>query len=88
MIFQSKSIGSKLQRVFTRSKYDHVALILRYNQSKVVIFESLTDNGVQCSDWEKFITQKWCNLYNLIIYRKLYFPRDKQMMDKIDDFVK
>ena len=33
-------MGSKVQRFFTRCDFDHVAIILRYKNEKIVLFES------------------------------------------------
>jgi hypothetical protein len=43
----------------TRSKYDHVAMLVRFNDGKLVIFESLRDTGVGICEWDRFITKKW-----------------------------
>jgi hypothetical protein len=74
--------------VITRSKYDHVALILRYTNEKVVIFESLSETGVGICEWDRFLNQKWNNMYDLVVYRKLYLTRSKIFTDTIDEFVR
>jgi hypothetical protein len=33
-------MGSKFQRFITRCDFDHVALLLRYKNDKIVLFES------------------------------------------------
>lgn len=88
LLFQSKAVASKMQRMITRSKYDHIALILRYSNGKLVIFESLRDTGVSVCDWDRFMRMKWFNLYNKVEFRKLYYPRSQKFIDVLEDFVK
>jgi hypothetical protein len=33
-------MGSKVQRFFTRCDFDHVAIVLKYKNDKIVLFES------------------------------------------------
>ena len=39
--------------------YDHVAMMLRYNNGKLVIFESTGSTGVAVLDWDIFVKNKW-----------------------------
>jgi cell wall-associated NlpC family hydrolase len=45
LLFSTSSIGSGVQRILTRSDYDHVAMILRYSDSRIMFFEA-TSNEV------------------------------------------
>lgn len=40
LLFKSKSLITKVQRALTMSEYDHVAMLLRYSNSKLVILEA------------------------------------------------
>ena len=40
LLFRGKSAAAKLQRGFTRSKYDHVAMILRYSSGLLALLEA------------------------------------------------
>jgi len=40
IFFKGRTMGSKVQRFFTRCDFDHVAIILRYKNDKLVLFES------------------------------------------------
>lgn len=40
LFFKGKSMGCKIQRFFTRCDFDHVALVLRYKNDRIVLFES------------------------------------------------
>ena len=88
LLFQSKTIASQLQRVVTSSKFDHVALVVRLSQDRLVIFESLRETGVATCDWDRFITKKWNEMYNLIVYRKLKTVRDENFALVIQDFMR
>jgi hypothetical protein len=74
--------------VVTSSKFDHVALVVRLPQDRLVIFESLRETGVATCDWDRFITKKWNEMYNLIVYRKLKTVRDEKFALVIQDFMR
>lgn len=40
LLFRGCTLSAKLQRSFTRSEYDHVALLLRYSNGSIYVFES------------------------------------------------
>ena len=40
LLFRGKSAAAKLQRGFTRSKYEHVAMILRYSSGLIALLEA------------------------------------------------
>ena len=40
LLFKGKTTAAKLQRLFTRSQYDHVALLLRYSNGKLMLLEA------------------------------------------------
>ena len=40
LLFQGSSFATKVQRVITMSDYDHVGMVLRYSNGKIVVFES------------------------------------------------
>jgi len=88
LLFESKTITSKMQRLFTRSSIDHVALLLKYSNGKVVIFESLSNQGVGVVDWERFMRLNWHEMYNRVVYRKVYFGRTAQTLKTLEEFVK
>ncbi len=37
------------------SDYDHVAMLLRYSNGKLVMFESTGSTGVAVLDWDTFV---------------------------------
>ncbi len=74
--------------MMTGSKYDHIALLLRYSNGKIVIFESLRETGVTVTDWDKFVNMKWHDLYHKIMHRKLYYPKTQEFVESLEDFVR
>ncbi len=54
---------------------DHVALLLRYSNGHILLFEATGETGVALTDWNDFIVHKWYDLYDKITYRKLYCER-------------
>lgn len=88
LLFQSKTIGANFQRIITRSNYDHVALVIKFANNRLVIFEALRENGVSICDWDRFMTKKWFQLYNRIAYRKLQCKKTPRFTDILEDFVR
>lgn len=60
-------------RLGSGSKYDHVAMLVRYPLSgQLILFESLTGKGVSKWDWNAYKkTNYWSQNYSKIVYRKL-----------------
>ena len=87
LLFQTKNVAAKIQRLVTRSEYDHIALILRYNSGKVVLYESLRDQGVGICEWSKFLFNDWNKLYEKVIWRRLNFNKSSEFLSTLDDFV-
>lgn len=72
----------------TRSKYDHVALIVRFPNGRLAIFESLRETGVTIVEWDRFMNKKWYDLYSRIVYRRLHSERTPEFTQILDDFIK
>ena len=51
ILFRAKALGAKVQRVVTRSKYDHVALVLKYNDGGISLLEATNQEGVSIVDY-------------------------------------
>jgi len=86
ILFQSKNFLGKLQRSFTGSKYDHVAIILRYGDSELSVLEA-ESKGVGLCNWKTFMKNKWYNLYKSICFRHLEIDRNQDFLDKIEIFM-
>ena len=46
LLFKCDNIMSGLQRTFTNSEYDHIAMFLRFANGQLVYFESSANMGV------------------------------------------
>lgn len=87
LLFRSKEITAKIQRKVTFSKYDHVAIILRYEDGNVAFLESTSQTGVQVVLWEDFIDMDWHLLYDRLVFRKLKGRKHPKFTQKLSEFV-
>ena len=87
LLFRSKNSGSLVQRCFTRGKYDHIGLVLRFENNEIGFIEASRAFGVIFTYWDKYFKKEWKNYYNLISYRKLKVRRDPEMILALDNFV-
>lgn len=87
LLFRSKNLSAKLQRGVTRSKYDHVAMILRWQEGVVGLLETTNKTGVQILLWEDFVSYRWHLLYSRLVFRKLETERTNEMMEKLEKFL-
>jgi hypothetical protein len=62
------------------SKFDHVGIILRYNNGTIALFESIADKGVCRWDWQGLQRiNYWKNNYAAIKTRRLLgIKRDEE----------
>jgi hypothetical protein len=75
-------------RMASRSKYDHVAVLVKYKSGQVVLFESLHGKGVCRWDWKHLIANGMLNNYTRITYRKLCgIDRDEEFREVVNDFI-
>mmetsp|Transcript_12777 Transcript_12777/g.23788 ORF Transcript_12777/g.23788 Transcript_12777/m.23788 type:complete len:353 (+) Transcript_12777:419-1477(+) len=87
LLFRSQDASSKLQRALTFSKYDHVAMIIRYATGELALLESTSLDGVAIVRWQDFIDYRWHLLYQMIVYRHLETERNEEMVQKLEDFI-
>ena len=87
LLFQSNNFRSKLQRSFTRSQYDHVAIILRYGDHEMSFLEAESPGGVGICNWNTFMRNRWYNLYKYIWFRHIEIERNDDFFGKIERFV-
>ena len=81
LLYQTNQLFSKGIRVFTKSSYDHVAMIIRNlepdNPHKVHVFEAVGGDGVRIIEWDEVKEDVGPNnFYAKIVYRKVDFVRD------------
>jgi hypothetical protein len=89
ILFRGKGMNNWMLRASTFSKYDHVAIIIKYKSGQLVLFESLQGKGVCRWDWKHLVsTGYWKKNYENICYRKLVgVERDDEFNKKVFDFI-
>jgi hypothetical protein len=65
-----------------------VALILRYNNGKLVLFEATGYNGVATLDWKNFKMHRYYQLYSKIVFRHLNMIKDPTLILELENFIK
>jgi len=51
-------------RILSQTKYDHVAMVIRLEDGKIMLLEALRESGVGLCEWSRFLNKKWNKLYN------------------------
>jgi hypothetical protein len=87
-IDRGKAAMSKVQRAFTGNEYDHVGLLLRYNDGSLFMFESTGQVGVVLTNWDKFIRNRWHTMYTKLVYRQLKIDRTDELVEQLENFIK
>ncbi|CAG9322274.1 unnamed protein product [Blepharisma stoltei] len=87
LLFKSKSLKAKLKRGITRSKYDYIAMILKWGNGKIGIIET-EEQGVRINMWEDFMENHENQKYKRIVYRSLEFDRNEPAMENLEIFLK
>lgn len=64
ILFRGFNTAAKLQRSFTGSVYDHVALLVKYKSGDLILFEAVGRTGVGLCRWKTFLQKKWYKLYD------------------------
>eukprot|EP01017_Pseudomicrothorax_dubius_P031052 TRINITY_DN3923_c0_g2_i8.p1 TRINITY_DN3923_c0_g2~~TRINITY_DN3923_c0_g2_i8.p1 ORF type:complete len:270 (-),score=51.24 TRINITY_DN3923_c0_g2_i8:114-923(-) len=93
LLFTSKQTHADMQRIFTGSKYDHVALLIVSNpqheeKRQVYVFEATGGEGVSVTNLMDFKTNKWYLLYTRLVIRKLNYKRETNFFEKLQEFFK
>ena len=88
ILFKSKNIVGSMQRVFSLSDYDHVALVYKYPSGELAFLESTKDNGVDLCYWDDFLAYDWESCYYKLAYRKLEIDQKDKVNEKIDLFIR
>jgi hypothetical protein len=91
LLFKSESAPSFLTRAFTNSQFDHVAMILKFENEEDEIFlvEATGNYGVSLNKWGNLRANVGNDkFYRRIIYRKIDFERDDRMVDSLELFLK
>lgn len=95
LLFRGSGTNCVVQRTFTGSQYDHAALLLRFASGSLYIFEATGCYGVGLCSWGKpwfnsidsIIKNRWFELYEKIVVRRLEIDRDRDFLAKVQAFV-
>jgi hypothetical protein len=87
LLFRGKNLGSKLQRCLTRSKYDHVGLVMKFSNEEVGFLEASRAFGVVLTYWDKLFRKDWRKIYAEVWYRKLELVRTEEIIENLEKFV-
>ena len=88
LLFRGKDLVSKIQRIITKSEYDHVAFILKYSSGKIGLFEATGVEGVSIVFWDDFRFYQWEKLYTRLVYRRLEFDRSEDALERLEKFIR
>jgi len=88
LLFRSKSCRAKMQRVISRSEFDHIALVLRYSSGRLGILEATELEGVNIVLWEDFMRFRWHLMYSRIEFRHLVLDRSDAVLQDLELFIK
>lgn len=88
MLFKSNTVASSMQRVFSLSDYDHVALIYKYPTGELAFLESTNAKGVELCYWDDFLAYSWGQCYSKMVYRKLSTNTRQELSQNLDRFIK
>ena len=75
LLFRGFECSAKIQRFYTKSIYDHVAILFRKN-GILYVYEATAKDGCKSRPWRKFINYLWFLLYDKMVYRKLLINVD------------
>lgn len=91
MLFRSKTLACKFQRGITRSKYDHVGMIVLWeteeNVNTIYLLEAVMADGVRLVEFIPNI-DAYREVYKTITYRPLQnWERTEKMLTDLDKFL-
>lgn len=89
ILFRGKHFGAKLTRSWSKSHFDHVAMVLKFEAEKDTIFllESTTNKGVAIVRWNNLRLWK-DDYYEHVVYRQLEVERTEELLDNMEAFIK
>ena len=88
VLFRTYGFMSKIQRVITWSRIDHIGLVIRNDMGELYLLESLGKRGVDFYRWTNFTRCRWNADYEQMIYRKLYCSRTAEILNDLYKFAK
>ncbi|CAD8205583.1 unnamed protein product [Paramecium pentaurelia] len=87
LLFRGNGANCLIQRGLTGSDYDHAAVLLRFPSGSLYILEATGCYGVGLCSWKDMIDEKWFELYEKIMIRKLEIERDHTFLKTVQEFV-
>lgn len=75
-----------MQRFFTNSDFDHVAMVIKLGNKEPMVFESNPSHGVCMFKWNEFLY--YFNLYERVTLRKLNYLRKAEAQLYLINFAK
>lgn len=86
LLFYTNNIGAKLQRFFTNSDFDHIAMVIRFRAGDLIVFESNYTHGVAIYEWKKYV--KNFDLFRKVTFRKLNYIRKAETQKILMEFLR
>ena len=71
LLFKGFDKKSKLQRFYTKSEFDHVALLMRLN-NVLFLYEATNENGCKLKSFNEFVNNFCFLSFEKIVYRRLF----------------
>ena len=71
LLFKGFDKKSKLQRFYTKSEFDHVALLMRFN-NVLFLYEATNENGCKLKSFNEFVNNFCFLSFEKIVYRRLF----------------
>ena len=90
LLFRSNQAVSKLARGYTKSHFDHVAMLLKFeaDPDEVYLLEATGNAGVALNKWiyiRDHIGKG--KFYDVAVYRHVKFDRGDQMIENLQKFL-
>ena len=67
-----------MQRLVTRSRFDHVGLVIRSYTQELTVAEATFHRGVSMFTWRDFIELNQHIYYNQVVWRQLTYNKARQ----------
>ncbi|CAD8116172.1 unnamed protein product [Paramecium sonneborni] len=87
LLFRGTGANCLIQRGLTGSDYDHAALLLRFPSGSLYILEATGCYGVGLCSWQDMIAERWFELFDKIVIRRLEIERDHKFLSTVQEFV-
>ncbi|CDW89200.1 ph domain-containing protein [Stylonychia lemnae] len=88
LLFKNSEFSSSLQRMITKSNYNHVAVLIRCSEGQLKFIEATINLGVDVVDWDQFVVNRWYQNYDRVIYRRLRTERSQEQLIKLQNFLR